>query len=80
MNDICFSHARATALQAQPVGPVRTRLRFDRAVAPATGGDLLRFACWLAIGLPAIVLHLAAALVFGPLLWLAGLARRAPTR
>ena len=58
---------------AQPVGLVRTRLRLDRAVAPATGGDALRFALWMTIALPAIVLHLAVALVLGPPVWLVGL-------
>jgi len=69
-------------LLAQPVALVQTRLHLDRAVAPATGGDALRFACWLVIALPAIVIHFAAALVLGPLLWLAGplLRRRARVR
>lgn len=75
-----YPHGPTPDLLAQPVPLVRTRLHLDRAVAPATAGDVLRFACWLAIGLPVIVLHLAAALVLGPLLGLVGPTRHAPTR
>ena len=59
-------------LLAQPVAPMRTRLHLDRAAAPATAGDALRFLIWLAIALPALAVHFVAALVLGPLLWLLG--------
>jgi len=59
-------------LLAQPVAPMRARLRLDRATEPPTMGDAVRFAIWMAIALPALFVHLAGALVLGPPLWLLG--------
>lgn len=61
MDDAC-----PTAADDDPL--VRTRLRLDRAAAPATAGAALRLVLWLTIALPALAVHLVAALVLAPAL------------